>query len=128
MSAVSIAIQTLLAAAGVTAIVSNRIEPYPVRSKTARPAIAVSLVGEQDGYHLAGAMEYPVSRVSIHCLAESATGAEALAAAVKAALINFRGNVLGREVTVFKAGSDYTDFAEDLSVFRRVSDYTIRWR
>lgn len=127
-SALKLAVQAVLAGTNATALVGTRVEPFPLRAGTARPAIAVSLVDETDGYHLDGAVEYPQSRVSFHCIAESATAADALAEALKADLLNYRGTLLSCEVTVFKAGSDYSDYADDLSTFRRVSDYVIRWR
>jgi hypothetical protein len=127
-SGTSLIVQALLDGTATTAIVGTRIEPFPLRSSTARPAIAVSLVDETDGYHLNGAIQYPQSRMSVHCIAETATAADALAEAVRADLQDYRGTLLSCEVTIFKAGSDYSDYADDLSTFRRVCDYVVRWR
>ena len=126
MSAVNIMIQLLLSKATVTAITSTRIEPYPLRSN--RPGIAVSLVSEVDGYKMDGSIGYPRSRVSVHCIAESATVADSIAEAVKLAIQDHQGTVLTKGVTIFKSGSDYSDFTDDMATFRRVSDYEIRWR
>jgi hypothetical protein len=127
-SGTSIMVQALLAGGATSAIVDDRIEPFPLRASTRRPGIAVSLVDETDGYKLDGAIKYPQSRVSVHCIAESATAADALAEAVKQDLIDYRGELLDAEVTIFKAGSDYSDYADDLSTFRRVVDFVVRWR
>jgi hypothetical protein len=69
MSAVSLTINALLAQAGVTALVSTRIKPFPLPQGQALPAIAVAMSAEDEEYLLGGASQYPEATVQVHCTA-----------------------------------------------------------
>lgn len=131
MSAVSLTINALLAQAGVTAVTSTRVKPYPLPQGLALPAIAVAMSSETEEQLLAGASQYPEASVQIHCIATKASEAIDLGEAVKTALRDrlYTSSDSPPVVASFqKDGVDFTDFADDLSTHRRVMAFTIRWR
>lgn len=129
MSGTAIAIQALLADADVAGLVGARVYPTMVPSTATLPCVVVRLVAETDAELLAGAGRWPESRVQVESLASTATGADVLGEAIVAALGDLTHRSVGaRVVTAWRAGSDFADHAADRSVFRRVTDYMLRWR
>lgn len=131
MSAISLTIQALLAAPDVTAVVSNRIQPHPVRQGTALPAIAVTMSAENMEYLLGGASQYPQSSVQIHCLGTAASEAVELGEAVKLALQDLHytsADTPPVHASFSKDAVDFMDFSDDLTTYRRVMSFDIRWR
>jgi hypothetical protein len=137
MSALTTVIAILVEDDAIAAVVSNRIYPVVATQGAPRPHLVVSLVSEEDEQMLSGAGGYPESRVSVECIADTATAADALGEAVKGALGDVTHRTVGEidaspslavTATVYKAGADITDAADDRSVFRRVLDFMVRWR
>lgn len=128
MSAVSIAVQALLAANGVKALVKDRINPNVAPQGTDLPDIVVTLISDHDDVLLAGAAQFPDARVSIACRGTSFKSADAVGDAVVAALRDLRGTFAGKAATFFKEGTDVTDYSDDFSTHRRIIDYRIRYR
>ena len=131
MSAVSLTINALLAQAGVTGITSTRIKPFPLPQGLALPAIAVAMSAEDDQYTLAGASQYPETSVQIHCTALSASAAIELGERVKEALRDLLYTSTDSppvKASFQKDAVDFTDFADDLSTYRRVMAFSVRWR
>ena len=79
-------IAKLLAAAGVTSLVSTRINWSRRVQGEALPAIVLHRIGGAPDYHHAGASGLVVSRVQVDCWAKSYGAAKAAARAVEAAL------------------------------------------
>lgn len=128
MSAVSIAIQALLANSGVTDLVKKRINPNVAPQGGDMPDIVVSLIFDNDDLLLSGAARYPEARVSIACRGTTFKSVDAVGDAVVTALRDLRGTFAGRSATFFKEGTDVTDFSDDFSTQRRILDYRIRYR
>jgi hypothetical protein len=131
MSAVSLTINALLAQAGVTAVTSTRVKPFPLPQGLALPAIAVAMSSETEEQLLAGASQYPETSVQVQCIATKASEAIDLGEAVKNALRDrlYTSSDSPPVVASFqKDGVDFTDFADDLSTHRRVMAFSIRWR
>lgn len=129
MSAVNITTQALLAAAGVTALVGQRINPGPFPQSETYPAIAVHLVSEPDEYLLQGAAQYFESRVSIECGGTTFGSVDTLGEAVKTALSDIHlGAYAGKTATFYKEATDATDYSDETEIYRRILDYQIRWR
>lgn len=133
MSAVSLTINALKAAGGVSARVSTRVYPFPLPHSTVLPAIAVAMSSEVDEYHLQGASQYPETTVQIHCVAAKAKDAIELGEAVKIALRDLLytdtvNSPPAARASFRKEATDFTDFADDLSTHRRVMTFSVRWR
>lgn len=139
MSGLVIASKTLLANAGVTAIVGsgNSAKIYPIASSqtAGMPVIVLHLIHEDEEKLLAGSSEWPVSRISVECRASTPPAVDILGKAVIAAFRNkHRYAIGGYEATFSKEGSDVTDASEETNtgglpaVFRRIIDFHIRWR
>jgi hypothetical protein len=131
MSGVSLIINALLAQAGVAALVSTRIRPFPLQQGESLPAIAVAMSAEDEEQLLAGASQYPQTSVQIHCIATKASAAIDLGEAVKNALRDLlytSSDSPAVKASFQKDGVDFTDFADDLSTHRRVMAFTVRWR
>ena len=133
MSATAIVIRLLLEDSAVTA------EPFPVviPQTASLPCIVVNLVSEQQDHVIEGAQPVFDSRVSVACHGATPDEANDLGEAVKRCL----EGVISWEVengdsppgiwgtaTIWKAGSDMTDFNEQRTVFRRVIDWRVRWQ
>lgn len=131
MSAVSLTIKALLALSGVTATTSTRIRPFPLPQGEVLPAIAVAMSAEDDEYLLAGASQYPQASVQIHCIALSASVAIELGERVKEGLRDLlytSSDSPPVKASFQKEAVDFTDFADDLSTYRRVMAFSVRWR
>lgn len=133
-SAVSLTAKALLAAPGVTDVVSTRVRPFPLPQGESLPAIAVAMSSESDEYTLHGASQYPEATVQIHCIAAGNTGASTsveLGERVKEALRDLlytSSDSPPVKASFQKDPIDFTDFADDLSTYRRVMSFTVRWR
>lgn len=128
MSARNFTVQALLAGTTVTAVTSTRIYPLPLPLKTTLPAIAVSLAAEDEGYTLAGASQYPLAVVQVHCLGASSTSADSLGEVVKVYLRDLHFTFGGEEGSFSKAGPDFTDYDDLQTVHRRLITFDLRWR
>jgi hypothetical protein len=133
MSAVNLTIKALLAHFDTSpSVVSTRIYPMPVPPSTTLPAVAVALSGEDEGYTLAGASQYPLSVVQVHCIAGTARAANELGEAVKTFLRDHLYTGTDSPPSVYasfqKDGPDFTDYSDNLTTHRRVMSFTVRWR
>ena len=133
-SAVSLTVKALLAASGVTGVVSTRVRPFPLPQGDSLPAIAVAMSSEADEYTLQGASQYPEATVQIHCIAAGPAGGSTaieLGERVKEALRDLlytSSDSPPVRASFQKEPVDFTDFADDLSTYRRVMSFTVRWR
>lgn len=134
MSALTIAIQTLLAGPGVVTICGNRIFPVVIPQRSPNPAIVVHLIYQAEEELLAGASQWPEARISVECRGNDAPTADRLGEAV---IDWLRDKLLylieGCEVTFFKEGTDETDASENSDqgvpyVVRRIIDFRVRYR
>lgn len=128
MSGVSLTIKALLSRSAITAVVAQRVFPYPLPLKTKLPAIAVAMSGEDDDYLLDGAGRYPLTDAQVHCVAADAATAIDLGETVKAELQDLHFTVGGADALFTKLPLDYTDSATDLSTQRRIMGFSVRWR
>jgi len=129
MSAVFMTIRALLANGTVTAVVSDRVQPFPIKQGTALPALAVALSAEDIEMMLSGSSQYPNATVQVHCITTTATSAIQLGEKVKGALrdLNFSDSP-PISASFIKDALDFTDFSDDLTTFRRVMGFSVRWR
>lgn len=86
-------IALLLGAAGVTALVSDRINWGTSPQGTARPYIVLHRVSGLHDYHMQGSSGYVASRVQIDVYSEKYTTTKQAARAVIAALSGYKGGV-----------------------------------
>lgn len=99
------------------------------------PFIVIDLVSEEEFLRaLAGGSGQYEARVGVACHSRSASGADALAETVKAAigdLLNYpvleAGIPLGT-IECWMAGSSIIDWSEDGTVYRRIVDFGVRWK
>lgn len=120
-----------------TDALADEAEAYPLVApqNALLPFITVTQVHEGQQMLIDGATDMFQSRLSIACHARSAAGADGLAESVKAALdyVANREVVTGSpaapvgRVTVWKEGTDVSDYSDDRSVFRRTLDFRLRW-
>lgn len=131
MSALAIVIRVLTDDDSVSA------PAYPIVAPAGStlPNIVVSMIHEDQDVVLAGQREGYEAGVSIACHDATAGAADRLGEAVKSALgsiieqtINDSTSTAFAVATIWKDGTDLTDYADDLSVFRRVIDFAVRWR
>ena len=129
MSALNATIQSLLANAGVAALVGRRIYPITAPQGGAVPYIVVHLISERDDFVLAGHAGYPEARVSVDCRSTKSTEAQMIGEAVKAALQPLHlAPSAGVTVSFRKEGSDYSDYADESQIYRRIMDFYARWQ
>lgn len=137
MSALAIAVTRLMDIGAISAVVGSGIFPVATPQGQPAPYYLINLVDEPDEQMLAGAGGYYNSRIQIDCIGSSAAQANKMAELLKAnfpcvkaaiQLDNESPPNTARDVDISKADTDYTDAADDRSVFRRVLDFYIRWR
>lgn len=131
MSAINLTIKALLAQSTVTAITSTRIHQDPLKLGTLLPAIAVAKSSEFEERLLQGSSQYRFASVQIHCIAEEKEDADALGEVVHSAmrdLLYNNGNSPPSSASFHREVTDYSDYASNLSSFRRVVAYEVRWR
>ncbi len=131
MSAVFLTVQALLANATVTGVTSTRVQPFPLKQGTALPAIAIAMSNEEEEMMLAGSSQYPNATVQVHCVATTASDVIRLGEKVKGALrdlLFYDSNSPSNGGSFTKDALDFTDFSDDLTTFRRVMGYSLRWR
>ncbi len=125
MSATFATIQALLASPAVKAIVQDRISP--IAGGTTWPDIIVYQVSDESYEGVSRTTDLSQARVTIEMRARSATAVENLASAVKEALRNRRGTFAGKSCVFLKGVSDVGDTNDDLSIFRRMSDWYVTY-
>ncbi|MGX5777009.1 tail completion protein gp17 [Methylorubrum zatmanii] len=125
MSAINVTTKTLLANAAVKAIVGQKIHPGIAPQSSSPPDIVVDRVSGGPTYGLARSTGMTASRIQVECRARTFTAAENLGAAVVRALKDFRGTVGDLRVAIQASGSDYSDHADDASIFRRIIDFYV---
>ena len=131
MSALQIAIDKLVATAGVTAITTAAgIYPEEMPQNALMPCIVVNIVSGQDEHMLTGAGGYYRHRVSVECNAANPLVAQQLGNAVMAALQTNVNATIGdfTGVSTSFADTELTGRSDDRSASRRILDFFIRWR
>lgn len=129
MSALFMTIRALLSKSAVTAVVSTRVQPLPLKQGTLLPAIAVAMSSEAEELLLSGSAQYPVASIQVHCIATTATAVVSLGETVKTALRDvYFSDSPPVGASFVKDSLDFTDYADDLSSFRRVMSFDVRWR
>lgn len=130
MSCLAIVTSLLNAAVPVADVVGPRIYPIMAKQGAAPPLLIMNIVGGIDSDTLAGAGRYYQQRVSIEVLHTNATDCMALGDAVLTALSDvIKQTVAGfSDVDVAFAGTDFTDYADDQSAYRRTLQFTVRFR
>lgn len=130
MSAIEIVITKLLADAGVTALVGQRVRPMQGAQGDVAPFIVVNQASEGEQPMLRYDSGYYESRVSIELNSTTGTGVTILGTAIKLALKNTVKEAVGAylDVDILKSASDYTDVNDARTLVRRIMDYTVHWR
>lgn len=131
MSGLSIAITKLVATPAVTAITTSaRIYPIMFPQNAALPCVVVNITSGRDEHMLTGAGGYYQQRVTVECLAESASAAMTLGDKVRSALESNVNATIGSFTGVSTQFADFerTDYSDDRSTYRRSLDFFIRFR
>lgn len=118
----------LLASAGVTALVSSRVNWGAHPQGDPLPAIVLHTISDAEGLTLKGRDGLSRGRVQVECYATSYKGARDLAAAVRAALSAYRGGGfrLIEHVDTRDSREGGTNEAE--RPFRISMDFMTHWR
>lgn len=130
MSAIEIVITKLKATAAVTALVP-KASHYPIMWPEAAqpPAIVINIAGDSDEQMLSGAGKYYETRVRIESMAVSGTAVIAIGNAVRDALQDIvKATIAGFHDVDITYNGQFTDWADDRSMARVVSDFSVRWR
>lgn len=129
MSALAIAIARLKQVTGVTSVVTaTKIYAMLAPQTVPAPYVLVNLISEPDEPMLDGAGRYYESRVSIEAIGTTGAEANSLGEAIKGIDV-VKASIAGcTDVDIWKADSDYSDYADDRTAFRRTMDFYIRWR
>ena len=101
----------LLADAGIAGVVAQRVYPNGFPQGAVRPAIAVSTAASEPYYDDAGEAGLDRARFQIDCQASTFGAAKDLAAAVRAALSAYTGDIAGYGVQLATL-EDERDFRE----------------
>lgn len=131
MSAVAIVINRLLAASPVTTAVAQKVYPVLPPQNTQLPLIVVHLIGTVDHPNLSGAGAYYRSTVQVDSIAGSGGAAIDLGEKVITALNGIiKATVSGcNDVDILlDGGSDFTEYDEQATSFRRVTRFMVHWR
>ncbi|HMT13134.1 MAG TPA: DUF3168 domain-containing protein [Aestuariivirga sp.] len=105
----------LLAAAGLTSLVSNRVYWVIAPQGVAAPYIIMSVISSVPGYTMAGKDALTESRVQVDIYAKTYASAKAISAQVKSALSGFRGGVSGVTFDGIFIASERDTFTDDAS-------------
>jgi len=128
---------TLSADAGVSAIVGTRIYPTLMpqtvyTESTKKPCIVYTLESRDRQIRFSGTDTLVSGSLSVECYAETFVGAENLAAAVRAALVDFSGTMTGtgspqssNDVKKLFIESEAESFALEPGLYVVIQDYTI---
>lgn len=136
MNALTILRRLLIEDSDVAAAVDTRVYPVSRTQSDPLPALVIHSVYEDQDIVLAGARQGFENRMSVECIAGSAGAAHDLGEAVKSALqciihqplySDDSPPVLEAVATIWKEGSDSSDFTEEPRVFRRIVDFRMRW-
>lgn len=138
MSALTIVTRLLLNASPVTAVVGDKVRSYGAEQGLTTPFLVLNLAGGDDEQMLDGAGKYRAQRVSIEAISGNRAQANSLGDLIIDALgdvvketvfgAGSPAPVIAVDVDVFEAGADLTDSSDDRSTFRRVIDFSVRWR
>lgn len=131
MSAVAIVVNKLLAASEVTAVVGTKVYPVLVPQGIALPAITINLISTVDQPHLNGPGLYYRSIVQVDVIGTTASFVLDAGEKVIAALNGIiKATVLSCEDVdvLLDSGSDFTEYDETATSFRRVIRFAVRWR
>lgn len=133
MSAVIIVGKLLFADPAVT----NNIDIAMMRQPMRRTFIIISHVYEGQEYLLSGAVEWYETRVSVAIHADNAIACNKQAEAVNACLAYVAHQRVEddesppggwKDVCIYKAGVDVLDYDDARTIYRRIIDYTVRWK
>lgn len=106
------------AQAGVTAIVGDRIYPLRLPQEVVYPAIRFERDGDAESLDFAGQGGLHRTEIQLDALAETHAAAVDLAAAVRTALLNFRGAMGSTFVTHTQIETTFDTWEESLDVYR----------
>lgn len=130
MSFESDLVARLEADAGVSALVGTRIYPLnlPQAASLAGDSLTYEVISNIEDENLSGPADRESPRVRVHCWSTTFAGAVALATAVRAALVGFRGTMGSTPVGMI-AFETSTDLYEDQpDTYRRILDFRIAHR
>lgn len=114
-----------LAANGtISGLVSTRIYPLILPKSPTMPALVYHKVSGPRVHDLDGASGRALPRIQIDSWADTYTGAQALAAAVRGSLDGYNGLLTTIRAT-FKLDNEIDDYEEDTKLYRVIQDYII---
>lgn len=125
MSAVLLVKAVLLAASPVAAIVGTRVYPVQVPQGQSLPAIVLTAASHEDERTLQGHGGYPLSEVIVDSCGATYEAADALAAAIRTALEDYRSGPIEH---IASTPLEIDDRGDSGDHFRRRNSYLVRWR
>ena len=129
MSALNAVMLILQSDAHVASKVGPRRFVRVLPQQTSMPALVLHLAYENDARFLLGSCRYPVATFVIDCVSDHYAEADDLGERVKAALIDYQGNVTGFRVDdIGHDGIDETDRGETGEHWRRRLSFAMRYR
>lgn len=108
----------LSAQSGVTAIVSTRIYPLRLPQEVTYPALRFERDGEYDIEDFGGQGGMQTTDIQIDALADTHAEALGLAAAVRSALLNFKGAMGSTIIGYTRLAATFDAWDESLNVYR----------
>jgi len=118
-------LRTRLAADGtISGLVSTRIYPLKLPQNPTYPAIVFRRISGPRLRHITGASGRGDGRIQIDSWATTYTGAQTLAAAVRASLHGYIGLLTTLKVAITLA-NEIDDYDEDAEKYRVIQDYTL---
>lgn len=131
MSGISIVVTKLKGEATVTDLCpATHVFPVQLPQMQQPPAIIVNLTSKSDGQHLAGANRYYRDRISVECIALTATEAHDIGEAV----LDFLNGIINdavagcRDINILFADFDMTVPDDARTVEKRELHFYVMWR
>lgn len=111
--------------AGVGAVAGDRIHPLNLPQNATLPALTYQRISGPRLRHLGGSSSFGTARIQINCWAATYLGSQLLAAAVRASLNGFIGNLTTLKVSI-GLENEFDDYDEESREWRIVQDYVIQ--
>ena len=108
----------------------GRFRYYPIKlqSGTALPATTYGIVSNERRRTLGGDQQTPIARLSLRHWADSYSNANQVAAAVRTALVNFRGVVNADVIMASALDNELDQFDDDSGKYSVIQDFLFTYR
>ena len=111
--------------AGLSALISDRVEPAPLAQGSSLPAITYTRVSTMAVHAHSGNVGLKRTRMQFDVWASSAASASAVVAQLEDALQHYRGTVAGVRIGAARTGMDLQRYSPETDDYRRIVDFYI---